>query len=129
MSKDRDKLSADAVAILEMIADGYSYEQILGARPNLTYLDIFAAAQSALDVIGAADGRYAERLKKIREQHPRAYEKWTEEEEAALMQLVRDGRQVAEIAELLQRQKGAIGSRMVRLGLEQPDPVKQREQA
>jgi len=75
------------------------------------------------------EGRYADRVQRIWWQRQWAYEKCTEEEEAALTRLARDGRQVAEIAELLQRQRGAIGSRMVKLGLEQPGSVKQREQA
>ena len=36
-------LSPQARRILEKIADGKSYDQILAADPGLSYLDIFAA--------------------------------------------------------------------------------------
>jgi hypothetical protein len=41
-------LSPQARRILEKIAAGKSYDQILAADPGLSYLDIFAAAREAL---------------------------------------------------------------------------------
>lgn len=46
-------LSPRARGILEKIAAGKSYEQILAADPGLSYLDIFAAAREALRRTGA----------------------------------------------------------------------------
>lgn len=48
------QLSANSCAILQMIAAGRSYEQILKHCSELTYKDIFAAAQEALDLVEAA---------------------------------------------------------------------------
>ena len=62
--------------MLEHIANGYSYEQILSRLPNLTYSDIFSAAREALDVISKARQSNVERLASIKEKHPRAYERW-----------------------------------------------------
>ena len=53
--------------------------------------------------------------------HPRAYERWTPEEEADLRALHAAGRSVAEIAGELQRQPSAIRSRMGHLGIDQDD--------
>lgn len=51
-------------------------------------------------------------------QHPRAYESWTEEEEDSLRQSLSEGKTVKQIAIELQRQIGAIRSRMNKLGLD-----------
>ena len=50
MSDSRHGLSAAAISVLEMIAAGSTYEKILAAYPDLTYLDIFHAAEAALDL-------------------------------------------------------------------------------
>ncbi|MGP1346157.1 MAG: DUF433 domain-containing protein [Phycisphaerales bacterium] len=114
------KLSAPTVAVLEMIAAGHSYEQIIQAYPALTYRDIFAAAEEALAL---GEGGNAARIARIREQHPRAYEKWTPEEEQQLRGLIAAGHAVPAIAHRLQRQTGAIHSRLVRLGLNEKMPT------
>jgi hypothetical protein len=50
----------------------------------------------------------------LHEAYPRAYEKWTDEEDAKLEQLVRSGRPVNDVAAQLQRQPGAIRSRIAK---------------
>lgn len=105
-------LSTRAMAVLEMIADGRTYEQILAAYPDLTYRDIFDAADEALGRTGRDSAMH--RAKRL---HPRAYEPWTPQEDAQLRGLVAIGRTSQEIAGTLQRQPGAIASRMERLGL------------
>ena len=45
-------LGSKAVVILQMIGEGYTYEQILAQHPTFTYLDIFQAARLALDMTG-----------------------------------------------------------------------------
>ena len=112
----RRELDPTAIAVLGMIGQGYTYEQILASSPGLTYLDIFAAARSALEITEKRTSTYAERLKKIRQVYPRAYDKWTDEEEEALKSLVSTGQNTEEIAEALQRQPGAITSRINKLG-------------
>jgi hypothetical protein len=56
-------------------------------------------------------------LASAREKHPRAYERWTTEEEADLARRHRDGKSMDELAELHQRQTSAIRSRLGKLGL------------
>ncbi len=119
---DNKTLSSKSVAVLKLIADGHSYEQILAAYPTLTYLDIFGAAQEALVLAGEASTAHQQRLNRIRATHPRAYEKWSEEEDQQLRQLAQAGVKVKDIAAQLQRQPSAIQSRIEKLGLaEEPE--------
>jgi DNA-binding NarL/FixJ family response regulator len=114
---DNKTLSSKSVAVLKLIADGHSYEQILAAYPTLTYLDIFGAAQEALIMAGEAGTAQQRRLSHIRAEHPRAYEKWSEDEDEQLRQLVQAGVKEKDIAAQLQRQPSAIRSPMEKLGL------------
>lgn len=57
-------------------------------------------------------------LAAIRRDHPRAYERWTAEEEKRLLKLRDEGMTRREIARQLQRQPGAISSRLRKLELD-----------
>ena len=59
-------------------------------------------------------------VEKKRQTHPRAYEKWSIEEEERLNRLHGEGLSIQEIAEQLGRQPGAVRSRLLRLGILQP---------
>jgi len=59
----------------------------------------------------------AARLAEMREEHPRAYEKWTEEEDARLRAEFAKGTTREELTILFQRQPSAISSRLRKLGL------------
>ena len=56
VAREQKLLSEQSAAILELIAAGHSYEQILARLPDLTYPDIFASAREALALLdpGAA---------------------------------------------------------------------------
>ena len=117
---DRDsRLSDQATAILEMIAAGSSYEQILSAYPPLTYICIFDAAREALDlsVVDSAAPQGAYRIADIRTKHARAYERWTDTDDDHLRRYIGDGLSVAQIAHRLERQRSAIRSRITKLNL------------
>ena len=90
---------------------------ILAGELDLTYKDIFDAAAEALVVADSAPPTHKERMEHIHQLHPRAYEPWTAEEDARLTQLSRSGQAAKEIAEILQRQPGAIQSRLAKLNL------------
>jgi DNA-binding NarL/FixJ family response regulator len=130
MSSESASLSAAATAALEAIANGYTYEQILTLHPNMTYLDIFSAARDALAIIAvfSSEARTATAPKEIgktldehRQTDPRAYEKWTEEEENALIELMKTGHTIRSAAELLQRKPSAIRSRLEKLNARSTD--------
>ena len=105
--------------MLEMIALGYTYEQILAAYPNLTYLNIFDAAREALDVSRLEPPPKAPvyTYDEVRQQHAKAYMRWTSDEDESLRRMVEGGLTVAQIANRLQRQRSAIRSRIVKLNL------------
>jgi predicted transcriptional regulator len=117
MPQPQSGLTASAIAVLEMIAAGSTYEQILAAFPDLTYLDIFNAAEQALAMACTVPRPPAMTLSQRRERHARAYEAWTDAECNTLRELVRSGATVAQIAGRLQRNRGAIRSRIVKLGI------------
>ena len=116
---ETDKLTAKSRAILEAIAEGHTYEQILVQDGAWTYHDIFRAAAEVLDIVSAYCGAksYEDRMEEIRQAHPRAYEKWNAEEDDRLRQLFRTGATAKDIAHVLQRQPSAIRSRLAKLSL------------
>lgn len=124
-------MTAKSRTILRLIAEGNSCEQILAKRPQYQYPDIFAAAAEALgppalaetfpllersgsSVDGKAD--YQDRLAEIRKQHPRAYLYWTAQEEEKLRSLYQSGMKISALAEVFERQSGAIRNRLTKLG-------------
>lgn len=122
MAENRKGLSEKSRAILKYISLGHSYQQILDAYPDFTYVDIFAAAREALEVLDSGayqgeDKKPSDRLDEIRKVHPRAYEKWSDEEDSQLAKLFQSGMNVKQIASTLQRQSSAICSRLNKLGL------------
>lgn len=56
-------------------------------------------------------------VEKIRQKYPRAYVKWTREEDEKLKNEYASGQQIGELAKKFQRQSGAIRSRLQKLGL------------
>ncbi len=127
MNGDRTQLRGRSREILRMIARGHSYDQILAAIPGLTFRNIFRSAHEALKLLGSDDeiaeseGSIRvqdERLRRIRATHPRAYEPWTKDEDLRLGSMFAARKTVGEIAATLQRQPGAIASRLAKLGLD-----------
>jgi|Deesub1362A_J573_1020465.scaffolds.fasta_scaffold25892_1 DNA-directed RNA polymerase specialized sigma24 family protein len=55
---------------------------------------------------------------KIRRRYPKAYMRWTREEEAILSEGFFQGKSVEELANILERKPGAIRSRLRKLGLQ-----------
>ena len=117
MSREPTPLDPKSIAVLEQIAEGRTYEQILARYPDLSYLDIFAAAREALTLLAEERSDYAARLQQIKRRHPRAYERWTEDEDATLSRLAKSGTPVGAIAQRFQCQPSAIRSRLAKLGL------------
>jgi hypothetical protein len=54
---------------------------------------------------------------KIRKDYPRAYEKWTPNEDKALAEQFKSGITISQLAKMHQRKIGAIRSRLRKLGL------------
>ncbi len=94
-----------------------SYSQIVDSHPTPTYLDIFRAAEEALELVDVTRPLTAQERTAIRAEHPRAYEPWSEDEEGELKSLHDEGASISEIAEHLGRQPSAVESRLRKLGL------------
>ena len=112
-------LSKKAVAILGLIADGYSYNQIVDGHPDITYLNIFSAAEEALRLCESSTD-YSDRMAMIKAKYPMAYERWSDEDDAMLASMYRRGVQVSALASHFERQPSAIRSRLFKLGLSTP---------
>jgi hypothetical protein len=56
-------------------------------------------------------------LDEVRRKYPRAYEKWTAEEDERLTSRYQAGLDIVELAAIFQRQPSAIESRLTKLGL------------
>lgn len=58
-----------------------------------------------------------DRFEEIRQEHPKAYAKWTEEEDRKLEEQVKAGKSLTQLAAIFGRQPSAIRSRLSKLGL------------
>ncbi len=63
----------------------------------------------------SSEGAYS--VEEIRGKYPNAYKSWSEEEDLMLSKHYKSGKNIKEIAECLGREKGAISSRLKKLGL------------
>lgn len=120
--------------VLDDIAQGYAFQQILERHPKLIISDIMAAAKFASDLIAQhvkaedvieiggdivlrAHNSRIINLTEIRKEFPRAYEKWEPHEDNELASLFKGSHPFDEISKALKRQPGAVRSRLVHLGL------------
>jgi uncharacterized protein (DUF433 family) len=123
--------------VLDMMSQGFGHNQILKKLPELSLSDILVSAKFAADflrqyvtaeeiievegeIVVASHNRRIINLTEIRKEHPRAYEKWESPEDNELVSFYQSGKKIDEIAQLLQRQPGAIRSRLDKLGLTGP---------
>ena len=123
------RLREKSIKVLNLIAAGHSYSQILEGYPELNYHDIFFAAEEAVwlderigklaqgSVMTQARPTGTIAMEMAKQKHPRAYLPWTEREDAELVTLHGAGKSKEEIAAHFQRQSSAIQSRLQKLGL------------
>ncbi|MFH2050517.1 MAG: DUF433 domain-containing protein [bacterium] len=122
------------VEVLDELAQGYNCDQIVNRNPKLNVSDILAALKFSADIIRQhitseekieiigeivlrAHNQKLIDLTEIRKIHPRAYESWSPNEDNQLVDLFKRGHRIKEIASQLQRQEGAISSRLKKLEL------------
>lgn len=101
------KLSPKSFAVLSLVADGHSYDQIVESHPELTYLDVFRAAREVLE-LNESGSDHSERLATIKAEYPRAYQTWDSGEDSQLRDLHSKGRAISDLASHFQRQPSAI---------------------
>lgn len=107
-------LSEKSTTILQAIADGRSYGQIVEGNPTFTYIDIFNAAREALGLLSnfCEPGHSVDA---VRQMYPNAYKSWAKEDDERLKGLVAEGERLSRIAELFGRQPSAIRSRIAKI--------------
>jgi hypothetical protein len=110
------QLSPKSRAVLMLIAEGYSYAQIVDGHSEISYRDIFQAAEEALQLDGSG-GNYHGRMAEIKKKYPKAYEPWTDDEKEELRAMHASRSSLVAIAEKLRRQPSAIRSQLDKLGL------------
>jgi DNA-binding NarL/FixJ family response regulator len=110
------KLSSRSTAILDLISKGHSDSQILKNNQGYTRDDICIAANEAL-ILNRNTQTREERVAKIQQRFPRAYERWSSDEEWKIRDLFQQGKTMREIASIVQRQPNAVKSRLERMGL------------
>lgn len=80
------------------------------------HLEAFAEGfQKALRFLGVRAKAY--KLEDVRQTHPKAYERWTLDEDDQLKVKYQEGVSVSELSTYFQRQPNAIRSRLAKLGL------------
>ena len=120
--------------VLGLIATGHSYKQVLETHPSLSLGDIMLSAKVALDLIDritivekelnvegemkfTVKGGQFKSVDELKKDHPRAFEKWTDQEQQDVVRMFKAGDKISVIAEKLQRSYGSIKARLERLGL------------
>lgn len=92
-------------------------EKVIANRPQPEWLAI------EHNFIALCGGKAVKSIEKaysasaVREEHPKAYTRWSRSEEEELISLYRKGTPIKEIAERLDRKRGGISSRLKKLGL------------
>ncbi len=119
------RLSEKSVIVLSLIAEGHNYGHIVDGHADISYLDIFDAAKEAL-LLNEAQSDYQERMTDIKRRYPRAYERWTDEEDAQLSAMHEQGRTGARMTQQLERQPSAIRARLTKLALVSTDELDPR---
>lgn len=121
-----------ARAILLLLREGRTCEDILRERPDLTRAHIQAAAGEALRLAEAGESR-AERVARVRRRHPHAFEPWTDLEDRLLVEGFLEGTPIAALGRTFGRPPGAIRMRLQKLGHEprrsrvrEPEPPPRR---
>lgn len=106
-------------AILYLLYEGRTFDEIFQLHPNLTVLDVSRAAGEGLRALEQEASlrveTRAERIARVRQTHPHAFEPWTEEEDARLALRWKEGASLAELGRAVGRPSGAIRMRLEKL--------------
>jgi DNA-binding NarL/FixJ family response regulator len=120
--------------VLGLIAAGYSYKQVLETHASLSLGDIMLSAKVARELVDkiimvekelkvegeltfVVKGGQFKSMDELKKDHPRAFDKWTEQEHADVERMFKAGDSIKTIAEKLQRSYGSIKARLIKLEL------------
>ena len=120
------QLSPRSIRVLQLIANGHGYAQILSACPEISWADIFEAAAEAIRLDQpdeklpedtGIEAKYPPPPHRLQKRHARKYEPWSAAEDRDLETMHAKGSTKAEMADILHRQTSAISHRLRTLGL------------
>lgn len=99
--------------VLRLLAGGVPPDRLLHERPGLTLEDVRRAAAEALAALDhpAPESR-EQRIRRIRETHARAFEPWSEDEDAHLLRRHDEGARLAELSREMLRPPNAVRIRL-----------------
>lgn len=99
--------------VLRLLAGGVPPDRLLRERPGLTLEDVRRAAAEALAALDHPPPETREqRIARIRERHARAFEPWSEDEDAHLLRRFDEGARLGELAREMMRPPNAIRIRL-----------------
>ena len=120
-----EPLPSGTLEIMKLIARGFSYDDIVNYRPQLTYSDIRSAAEQVIELSERIASIQADivrdqkqkGIEAIKASYPRAYTPWTDEDIRVLAHMRSEKKRLREMSQRLKRERSAIVSKLYELGL------------
>lgn len=108
------------LVISESIAEGATHEhhRVMIFEENIEAF--MAGFDKTITFLGIAQKPEIHKIEKIRQQYPKAYVKWTSDDDEALKKKFDEGMSVSELSLHFQRKPSAIQSRLAKLGINKP---------
>ncbi len=120
--------------ILHLIGNGFTYEQIIHKYSQITLTDIMMSAKVAEEIIGTIvkihgntipamkmefifKNNNFKSIEELQKTNPRAFAKWNTAEDNNLINMFKSGKEIKEIADILERSIGSIRARLEKFGL------------
>jgi len=108
----------DTYTLNRFVGDDGILHLDLPVRVTSTEVEVVIVVQKSQDSPTKMDSKHVPKhVAEIRKKYSRAYEPWTTSEEKRLLQLHDEDQTVDEISKILQRQPGAIRSRLNKITL------------
>jgi hypothetical protein len=113
VKESKDETKYLVISESQQSSSGQAHRRVMVFEENLeAFNDGF---QKAIQFLGIKNKAYS--VEQMRQEYPKAYERWTVDEDERLKARHREGATVTELAKFFQRQDGAIRSRLAKLGL------------
>lgn len=89
-----------------------SYHELVQLRQYIDILIRYDTDNTEIESSNSPTPTPLSHMEQSKQKHPRAYQPWTDAEEAQMLDLMKMGKSVKEIAVILERQPSAIQSRL-----------------
>jgi DNA-binding NarL/FixJ family response regulator len=102
------KLYDEALRLVNQL----SYHELVELRQYIDILIRYDTDNSETESSNHSQPPQLSHMEQSKQKHPRAYQPWTDAEEAKMLDLIKMGKSVNEVATILERQPSAIHSRL-----------------